>query len=169
MSDVQLHPAWREAVELFLAENFTPGTVITHAWFYQALGIKRPRPDTPHAEAQRLKLQFLDQFNPLRMSLLTEQQIDLASEPSVGYRVVPAGEQTKLAEKDGEHEIRKAVRKMGARIYHTNLEMLSAAERQENADAHARFSMLNQLLKHHRRLPDTKAKPPALPEPKTNT
>jgi hypothetical protein len=151
--DVQLYPAWREAERKFQAAGFQYGETVTTAWFYQALGIEEPRPDMRHAEGRALQLQYFTQMEKLKDSLLHSHMICLATEPRVGFRVVPPGEQTAFAYERGVADIRKAFRKMQARVTNTNHAALTAAEKRENVDTMARLAALRAMFNRERRLP----------------
>ena len=150
---VQPYPPWRAAVEAFLSAGFQPGDVIEHEWFWKAFGLKRPPDDTPLGVAQREMWKFLKQFEPFCTALLCEHKILLVNERSVGYRFVPAGEQTQEAYEEGVREVRKAIRKMGLRITHIDLTALTDQQRRQNAEALAKLSMLETMRRKVRRLP----------------
>lgn len=141
-ADFQFYPAWREGVRRFLAANHGEGDQIEHSWFYEAFGLEMPEPDTPLKEAERTRLQFLSAFEEMRLHLLTEHQVALASVRGFGYRVVPAGQQTRWAETEGIADVKQSMRKMRDRLTNVNMTHLDAGSRQENADSLARLSML---------------------------
>lgn len=149
----QLYPPWKEAVRSFLDQNFPPGEVVPHEWFWTAMGMEKPPDDMPLKEGERQKLLFLTQFSPFRLYLLTEHRIDLAAKPGMGYYVVPPGEQTPLAYEEGVAELREALKKMGRRLINVEHAALTDRQRQENAEALAKLSMLDTMRRRARRLP----------------
>lgn len=144
---LQQYPAWREAIKSFMGEAFAPGDTVSFDWLYEHFLIDRPAPDTALADAQKAELQFLGQFKAFEEALLTEHQIALANVRGVGYRVMPAAEQTRWAEEVGAAEVKKAVRKLGDRLTNVDLAQLTTEQRKENADALARLAMMTGMVK----------------------
>ncbi len=151
-SVVKLYPAWREAVQQFLAIGHKPGVILSLDWLYAVFGIARPAADTRHEVARKAELAFLGQFDGFRNCLLIEHQIALDSVRGAGYRIVPAPEQTTWAEKDGKQELKRALKRLGLRLTHVDLAALSSDERRQNADALARFSMLRGMTQQAERM-----------------
>lgn len=140
--DLELHPAWRQAVAKFLDQAFSPGDILSFEWLHGQFNINMLHDETLWKEAEKSRLAFLGQFKPFETHLLDEHRIALASVRGVGYRVVPASEQTGWAEKEGRNELKRALRKMGRRLTSVDHAQLTNQQRRENADAHARWSML---------------------------
>ena len=147
IGDVELHPAWRQAVREFIAADHKPGDRLERVYFYGLLRVAMPAPDTPMAAAEKARLAFLQQFTAFRDELLTEHQIDLEAVPGFGYRVVPPAEQTALAERQGRDEVRRALRKSIIRLANVDLAALDHNQRRDNADAMARMSQLRGLVR----------------------
>lgn len=143
---IQLYPAWRQALANFRQAQFPSGSLLTHDWLYENFGLVKPEPTTPLAEAGRLQLAFLSQFKTFEEALLVEHQVALQSVPGEGYRLVLSREQSRWAVREGEKDIKRAIRKMGARTSHVNLAQLTATQRQENADALVRVASLRAML-----------------------
>jgi hypothetical protein len=146
------YPAWREGLRRFIVAGFEPGVMILHTWFFAAFDIEEPNADTPFGSAEKAKLAYLGAIERLKAELLATHQIALDSVPGRGYQVVPAGEQTAWAEKEGVAELKTALRKMAGRMTCVDLDKLSSDQRAENADALARLSFLagavKQVKKH---------------------
>jgi hypothetical protein len=151
--ELEVHPAWRQAIKDFLAANFPPGHVVTFDWLYDAFKLKMPSEATTWGEASKTKLLFLSQFQNFSEHLLSEQTIALASVTGVGYRVLPPGDQTPWAEAEGRAELKRALRKLGRRISHVDRAKLTTGQLRENADAMARYSMLRGMTKQIERQP----------------
>lgn len=144
---LQQYPAWREAIKSFIGERFAQGDTVSFEWLYEHFLIVRPDGTTPLADAQKAELQFLSQFKAFEDALLTEHQIALSNVRGVGYRIVPAAEQTRWAEESGVSEVKKAIRKLGDRLTNVDLAQLTQDQRRENADALARLAMLSGMVK----------------------
>lgn len=150
---VELYPAWRQALIRFKETGFTYGDLIPHSWFYEALNIEIPDDQMPAGKYQKLKLQWLSQFKPFQSALLEQRQMDLVSEPGLGYVIMPPSEQGKRAYSDGLGEIKKAIRRMTDRMVNTNLALVDHEQRKEHADMLARAGMLRGMLRQARQLP----------------
>jgi hypothetical protein len=138
---------WRNAIRLLLEQNLTYGHLLTHDWLFEAFEIEQPKDDTPYKEAQKLQLRFVADFERFRAELLDEYQMDAQSVTGKGYMIVHPRDQTRRAEQDFQHEFKKFGRKAAARLAGVNHSMLSARERQENADAIARMSNLRAMVR----------------------
>lgn len=152
-SGVELYPVWRQALLKFREAGFSRDEIVPHSWFYEAFGIKMPDDSTPLKIAQKAELMRLGQFERLRAALLEQDQIDLVSEPGLGYRIIPPREQTRRAYEDGVTEIKKAVRKMRDRSVNVNTTALTADERRDHANTLARIGSLSQMFRQARALP----------------
>jgi hypothetical protein len=144
---LQQYPAWREAIKAFMQERFAAGDTVTFDWLYEHFLIQRPAGSTLLADAQKAELQFLSQFKNFEDALLTEHQIALTNVRGVGYRIVPAAEQTRWAEEEGVGQVKKAIRKLGDRLTNVDLVQITNEQRKENADALARLAMLSGMVK----------------------
>lgn len=133
---------WRNAVRLFHEEKKTYGDLLSFEWLYEAFEIEQPAETTSLKEAEKLKLQFLAEFKKFEAEMLTEYQMDIRSVRSRGYEVVHPQEQTRRAEQDFQAEMKRISRQVAGRLANVNHTLLSARERQQNADAVARLSSL---------------------------
>lgn len=152
MSDgeVTLHPRWKQAVVDFLAAGFQPGSVITHAWLAEHFGMPLLDDAATLTAAQYRERQFewLASMELFKADLLERHQIFLRSVFGEGYRWVPPGEQTTATLKEFEADARRAYKKAGARLVNVRYEELTDDQRQENVNAIAKVSMLENM---HRR------------------
>lgn len=151
--DAELYPAWRQALVAFRQMGFAADEIVPHSWFYEAFGIAMPEETTALKVAERLKLQWLTQFTRLKQALLELHNIDLVSEPGIGYRIVPPGEQSKQALEDGAAALKKAVRNMVDRSTYVNTALLSAEERRQHTDNLARIGAFSTMFRRVRTLP----------------
>ena len=149
MDNVSLYPEWKQAVEDFLSEHVADGEILTHAWLEQRFGMKPLGNDdvlTP-SEYQDRQFTWLRNLDAFRDELLESHRIFLASVPGRGYRVVPAQEQTAVAQEKFEREARKAYRRAANTLRHVRVDQLSEPERKENSDAIAKLAMLRGMQK----------------------
>lgn len=153
LSPTTAYPPWKEALRLFLAEPFRPGDIIPHRWFWNAFGLEEPKPDWRYDRGEKARLDYVAQLDPLRKALLMDHRIDLRSEPGEGYLWVEPGEQTSKAVTDGRKELNKAFRRYGSRLLHVQSEMLTDAQKLENAQELARLAMQTSMVRQARRLP----------------
>jgi hypothetical protein len=152
--DAELYPVWRQALLKFRTAGFAPDEIVPHEWFWEALDLVMPKEDTPLKVAERAKLQWLSQFKRLQTALLEQHQIDLVSEPGIGYRIVPPREQSKQALEDMAWGMKKAIRNGVDRSTHVNTAMLSAEERRQHTDNLARIGAFSTMFRRARTLPD---------------
>lgn len=147
------YPAWRQALEKFLATGFPvgPENPIERQWFYSAMEIEFPTDDMTKKKADRLELLFLGQFECLREELLEAHQIDLLTNNRGGYFIVPPGEQSGRAYQDGVAQIRKAMRRMMVRIACTDASKLTAEERRQQIELAGRACRLQEIEQESRR------------------
>lgn len=151
MSDtaVTLHPAWKQAVQDFLAAGFKPGDIVPHAWL--ALHFGMPMLDdatmlTP-SEYRERQFEWLQHIEAVKSELLEQHQVFLKSVYGQGYRWVSPHEQTSVAVDQFERDARRAYRKAGERLMHVRVAELTDGQRQENLDAIGRLSMLQGMHK----------------------
>lgn len=155
VQEVLLYPPWKQALDLFRTTDYTYGDMLPHSWFYEAFGVEMPSPTMPSAQAERLKLQWLTNFKPFRDALLEHHSMDLVNVFGDGYEIIHPRDQSKRAYQDALHETKKALTNAAQRIAHVNIGMLSAAERQQQADLAAKTAQLALMLRSARRLPLT--------------
>lgn len=145
-----LFPAWRQAEKDLLASGFTYGSLVTQDWLDAAFGI---RPARTIAEHQKNELVRLRQFCDLRDSLLENHRIMLAPVRGVGYSAVPPEKQTSAAFQLRTKEIKASLSKLAREISHVNVDKLTDAQRQENADAQAKLGTLKAMVRSQLKAP----------------
>jgi hypothetical protein len=151
--NVELYPAWRQALVRFLDAGFTPDQVVPHEWWWEALGIEKPDEQTPLGEADPARLQWVDQFGKLRAVLLERYLIALKNEAGQGYRIVAPRDQSRIGFDDGTALISRGFRLMFDWATHTNMSALTADERRAHTDNMVRIASLGSLLRRTRKLP----------------
>lgn len=142
MTTVALYPAWKQAVADLLALGLEDGKIIPDEWFNRAFGIE---PANTIAQHERNRMLFNSQAGDLRRSLLENHRIDLRRVDGVGYVVVPAEEQTRLALQDRGREVSAALAALKRQVSFVRVEKLTDAQRKENTDALARIGNLQSL------------------------
>jgi hypothetical protein len=150
---LQEMPEWKPAVAAFLAANFTEGSVIEHAWFYEAFGVPQPDQAESYKEGERHKLRFVRLFEAFRGYLLEEHLLALRSVPGVGYDLVPAKERAPWALSEAESRVSHELRKANRRMAFTPLHELTDDERRRHTDAMVRLGMMRVAMKPKRQLP----------------
>lgn len=149
MDEPKLLPEWRQAVKDYLAAGFKPGDVISRSWFERHFDMPELDSDQPLtvSEFQDRQFKWLQNIEAFRAELLEEHQICLANVHGTGYRVVPPGEQTGLAQDKFESEARKAYKRAAKTLRHVRMSELTDDQRKENMDAVAKLSMLRGMHK----------------------
>lgn len=156
--DLRILPPWREALKRFLEYEFRPGDIITHEWLAEAFGLTLPTPETPYGEAQKFELLYLAQRQKLFDALLCDHQIKLETKPGIGFEYVPPGERTKRSVRDAEASLKKALRQHAKDLTNVPYELLTAEQRQENAEALQKLVARQNMLRNRypRMLPESK-------------
>src|SRR5688572_18617356 len=92
-------PRWREALAEFRAAGFQYGDIVDHKWFSRALRLDEISKGklVRIEDFQKRQFAYAEGLEHIRGHLLREDQIYLQNEFSVGYRLVPPGEQTSVA------------------------------------------------------------------------
>lgn len=145
MSDqvLRLFPAWRQAIEDFLAE-FRYGDLISHEWLETRFGMPALSEVGAMTAEEYRERQFawLANIEAFKSMLLKDHQVCLQSVRGKGYRWVPPGEQTGYAAREFEKEAGRVFRAAGHRIRNVRVGELSDAERRENLDAAAKLATI---------------------------
>lgn len=139
MNEVKKEPLWKNAIDVFIASNFSYGEAIPKSWFMNQFGIKEP---VTAKDQESASLQFLASMDSFRRSLLTEYKIYLISLRSVGYAIVPPGSQTNVVMETGAKEIEKTFRDIASGLKNIKYEVLSESERTHNSDQIAKLSFI---------------------------
>lgn len=143
-----LFPAWKQAVQDFLAE-FKYGDLVPHDWLEAHFGLLTIE-DSERLTAAAFKARqfaWLANIEAFKSELLTVHQVCLESVRGEGFRWVPPGEQTGVATRDFERDARKTFRAVGQRLKNVRLSELSDIQRGENMDAIAKVSALRGMTR----------------------
>lgn len=141
MSEVKLYPAWKQAVQDFLAE-FKYGDIVPHDWLVARFGLPLPDDQMTATAFQARQFEWLSSIEGFKAKLLNDHQVLLQSVRGEGYRWVPPTDQTQAATREFEREASKAFRSAASRLRHVRLGELSDEQRRENIDALAKLSHL---------------------------
>jgi len=141
MSEVKLYPAWKQAVQDFLAE-FKYGDIVPHDWLVARFGLPLPDDQMTVAAFQARQFEWLSSIEGFKATLLNDHQVLLQSVRGEGYRWVPPTDQTQAATREFEREASKAFRSAATRLKQVRLGELSDEQRRENIDALAKLSHL---------------------------
>lgn len=149
MEELSLFPQWRQAVKDFLDSGYKPGDVVTHAWLENAFGMDPVGSDAQLSAAafQQRQFEWLRNVEAFKTELLERHQVLLVSVHGAGYRWVPPGEQTEVAQDRFEKDAARTYRKTALALKHVRLDELTDSERQANTDAIARLAMLRGMHK----------------------
>lgn len=144
VADLQLHPIWRQAVQVFLDSGIQSGHLITHQWLEDHFGMEPLLDDASLTVAQFRERQFewLRNLDAFKSALLEEHQVCIVSVHGEGYRVVPAADQTSTAQEKFEREVKRSYRTAALRLKNVRLAELTDTQRRENIDAISKLSML---------------------------
>lgn len=150
-----LYPPWKEALKAFTAAGHSYGEILTRADLERAFGMSPIEEDTQvtWAQAQRRNLEWLNNFTPFRAAVLETLQMDLVTDRSGGYIIIPPKEQAKRALRDMIAAVKRELRRGYDRIRHTNTALLTAQERAEMNDSIAHAARLLDLFRPRRKLP----------------
>lgn len=141
MSEVKLYPAWKQAVQDFLAE-FKYGDIVPHDWLVARFGLPLPDDQMTATAFQARQFEWLSSIEGFKATLLNDHQVLMQSVRGEGYRWVPPTDQTQAATREFEREASKAFRSAASRLRHVRLGELSDEQRRENIDALAKLSHL---------------------------
>lgn len=145
------YPAWKEALERFRsaleADEFTYGSIVTHEWLFDALGLQMPDDKTPWAKAKKTQLEFVAQFIRFREAVQLEDLLYLETERSLGYKICAPSEQTQKAMERCSIEMSKALKAAARTVGNIRTQELSDQQKRENMDARAKISSIAGLSK----------------------
>lgn len=147
--NVRLDPLWRQAVVDLLNECPEPGHLITKAWLNSHFELEE---GYTADQFKRYHYAFLEAMEGFRNELLVDHNIALKVISGVGYQVIAPKEQTRHALAQGYRRIRRDVGAMAKMLRHVDVGQLTDEQRQENADAQAKATMLSTILRRSRRL-----------------
>lgn len=140
-AELKLFPAWRQAVQDFLAE-FQYGDVVPHDWLAERFALPQRDEKMTAAAFQARQFEWLSSIEGFKSTLLQDHQVLLQSVRGEGYRWVPPGEQTSVATRDFERDAGRAFRTVGTRLRQVRMDELSDEQRRANVDAVAKVSQL---------------------------
>lgn len=150
MSETIKHPSWRQAVDDFLAGDFSLGSIVTKEWLIGALRLRQPR---TIEEKERFDLDYLSGVDSFRRELLEKHCIAFKTIRGEGLQVLTAQEQVAHAIEERDRIIGKALR-FGARtLMYLRSNELTDQERANHADQLARHANLASTIKRTRSLP----------------
>lgn len=144
------HPAWKQAVDDFLALGAEPGHVLTKEWLSEALRLEQPK---TIEEKVSFDLDYLSGVDSFRRELLEKHCICLKTNRGEGLQMLTAQEQVEFSLEERDRLIGKAL-KFGARtLLYLRSNELSADQRTNHADQLARHAQLASVIKRTRSLP----------------
>lgn len=149
---MKLYPAWRQVESDLLARGLKDGETIPMDYLRAGFGVEDPR-DLNGLEAMQQQMLFNFAIGELCQSLLENHRIKLRLVEGVGYMVIPPNEQTRLALKDRGAEIANALSKAVREVSFIRTEELTDDERRANADAQAKFGVLQTMVRKKLQLP----------------
>ena len=152
---LDLYPPWKEALKAFAAAEHSYGEILSRAELERSFGMAPISDDTSltWAQAQRRNLDWLSNFTPFRAAVLETLQMDLVTDRSGGYVIIPPKDQAKRALRDMVAAVKRELRRGNDRIRNTNTSLLTAQERAEMMDSLAKAAELMAMMTPRRRLP----------------
>ncbi|MEO8101916.1 MAG: hypothetical protein ABI790_05285 [Betaproteobacteria bacterium] len=172
MEDLDLFPAWKQAVKALIDDGLTYGKSVSRARIIELCAIPLPK---SIEDVRRFDLQVLHITAEIKDTLLTAHCMLLVSDQSGGYEVIPPADQTRHAIEAGTKAMKREMTRMARGVSFVRSELLTDAQRQQNTDAHAKISKLAGMVlpanRHLMRLVDIEtdpghAKPPSHPKSK---
>jgi hypothetical protein len=134
------YPPWRNAMELFFAEKYGPGDVLTHEWLHNAFNIEMPTNEMPYWKAKQLEFLYMGQVQKFQQNLLRMYQIDIMENVrGIGYEILHPGQQVQAAETAARKTFRRVLQKRTDRLINIRYPELTHRQRREHADALARL------------------------------
>lgn len=129
-----------DAVGDFLAQGFQEDDIISHEYFERLVGVSE-------RETRANQLVYMTRMSALLDELLVKYKIDLKNVHGEGYRIVPTAQQTAVAEGDMVSSIKRTIMKATRRMVNVNFARLNPDQRKENAEAIARTSRLEGVMR----------------------
>ncbi|MBM0211843.1 hypothetical protein ALQ72_01117 [Pseudomonas syringae pv. maculicola] len=146
MSVVPLKPnSWslEKSLELFHADKFADGQLISHDWLTWALNLPKP---TTAAEMVNCQFVILDRVEQFKEALLTQYQIYIVSVRGKGYRIVPPSDQAFIAIDTAMRGVRREFSKCKEVMKHTRLGELDADQVKRHTDAQVKVSAITGMI-----------------------
>lgn len=142
--DMDLFPAWKQAVKTLLGEGLTFGSTVSRKRIAELCHVKPPE---SIEDVRRHDLELLQCVTEIKDALLTAHCMLLVSDNKGAYVVIAPESQTQYAIDSGVKAIGREMKKMAMAVSFTKTELLTDTERAKNADAQAKISMLAGMLK----------------------
>lgn len=146
MSIVPLKPnSWSldKALELFFANKFEDGQLISHAWLEWALDLPKPKTAQEMVNCQFVILDRVEQF---KSALLQQHQIFVVSVRGQGYRIVPPSDQAFIAIDNAMRGVRREFSKCEDVMKNTRFAELNAEQSRRHTDAQVKVSALSGMV-----------------------
>lgn len=146
MSIVPLKPnTWSldKALELFFADKFADGQLISHAWLEWALSLPKPKTAQEMVNCQFVILDRVEQF---KEALLTKHQIYVVSVRGQGYRIVPPSDQAFIAVDNAMRGVRREFNKCQEVMKNTRFAELDTDQAKRHTDAQVKVSALTGMV-----------------------
>lgn len=146
MSVVPLKPnTWSldKALELFFADKFADGQLISHAWLEWALNLPKPKTAQEMVNCQFVILDRVEQF---KEALLTKHQIYIVSVRGQGYRIVPPSDQAFIAVDNAMRGVRREFNKCQEVMKNTRFAELDTDQAKRHTDVQVKVSALTGMV-----------------------
>jgi hypothetical protein len=158
IDNIEIYPAWRQAIENFKKAGFKCGDLLEYKWLYAQFHIVLPDPDMTYSVFCKGNLEFLNSWKMFESALLEEYKIALKNVRGVGYEIVSPDQQTGWADRSGSCDIQKAIRKQLKRLIYVDADKLTPEQKKENADSLARLANIRIMYKkYHRTMIDDRS------------
>lgn len=144
------HPAWKQAVDEFLALRVQPGHVVTKEWLVAALRLETPQ---TIEDKEKFDLAYLSGVDQFRSELLEKQCLAFKTIRGEGLQLLTAQEQIDWALEERDRLIGKSLRDGAKRLLYLRSNELTAEQRAAHADLLARHANLAGVIKRTRSLP----------------
>ncbi len=146
--EVNLFPRWRQAVRDFL-DTFNYGDLVSHDWLEEHFGMPKiaDAKRLTQAEFRDRQFDWLANVEAFKAALLHEHQVLLQSVRGEGYRWAPPGEQTAIASKEFERDVKRGFRLAGQRLKNIRADVLTDDQRREHRDAVAKVAALRGMTR----------------------
>lgn len=135
---------WEAAARAILARS--RDELFTHDWLIKTMNVYHYKNGRNYTEVEEARRIYMQQVDKLKGYLLAEHKMALRNVWGHGYEVVPVQEQTEWAMDAARRKLRKAIGQAQIRVKFTNLRLLNAEKRQQNADAQARLAFFKRSV-----------------------
>ena len=146
MSEVQIYPAWREAIRR-IRQEYKRGDIISHNWLHEALNLPVPNGSTPLDQYKKIQLNYLAAVENIKAELLRNDMMALRAVPGDGYEIVRSADQTEWAETKAKRDISKSLYRLKENLVHVDHNELTITQKAENAEAITRAGALAAALR----------------------